>query len=57
MGLTDAAEVGFACTGEDIRICELPGITAPEQISLGGYITIDDFVSLHGGRLGVEERS
>ena len=49
MGLIDASSAGFAAVGDDVRIFDLTRITAPEQISLGSHIVVDDFVFLQGG--------
>jgi acetyltransferase-like isoleucine patch superfamily enzyme len=50
MGLIDVSTAGFAAMGEDIRIFDLTRITAPDQISLGSHIVVDDFVFLQGGQ-------
>jgi galactoside O-acetyltransferase len=35
--------------GEDVRIYELTRITAPERITIGDHVIVDDFVFLQGG--------
>jgi acetyltransferase-like isoleucine patch superfamily enzyme len=50
MGLIDISAAGFAAAGDENRIFDLTRITAPEQISLGSHIVVDDFVFLQGGR-------
>jgi galactoside O-acetyltransferase len=46
----DATTMGFADVGDYVRIFELARITAPERISLGSHIVVDDFVFVQGGR-------
>jgi acetyltransferase-like isoleucine patch superfamily enzyme len=50
MGLIDISAAGFAAAGDDIRIFDLTRIAAPERISLGSHIVVDDFVFLQGGQ-------
>ncbi len=50
MPLIDIHAAGFSAAGKDIRIFDLTRITAPEKISLGSHIVVDDFVFLQGGR-------
>jgi acetyltransferase-like isoleucine patch superfamily enzyme len=49
MGLIDVSAMGFAHVGRDIRIFDLTRIAAPERISLGSNVVVDDFVFLQGG--------
>jgi acetyltransferase-like isoleucine patch superfamily enzyme len=49
VALIDVATAGFAAVGADVRIFELTRITAPEQISIGSHVIVDDFVFLQGG--------
>jgi acetyltransferase-like isoleucine patch superfamily enzyme len=50
MGLIDISAAGFASAGADVRIYDMSRITAPEQITLGSHIVVDDFVFLQGGQ-------
>jgi galactoside O-acetyltransferase len=45
----DATRLGFARVGADVRIYELTRILAPEQITVGDHVVIDDFVMVQGG--------
>lgn len=44
-----AYELGFANVGEDVTIWPLAKVIAPERISIGNSVIIDDFVFLMGG--------
>jgi acetyltransferase-like isoleucine patch superfamily enzyme len=49
MGLLDTSTMGFASVGVEVRIYDLIRITAPNRITLGSHIVIDDFAFLQGG--------
>jgi acetyltransferase-like isoleucine patch superfamily enzyme len=49
MALIDASRAGLAAVGREVSIYEMTRITAPERVSLGSNVVIDDFVFLQGG--------
>jgi acetyltransferase-like isoleucine patch superfamily enzyme len=46
----DGSRFGFAACGDDVTIYEHVRVLAPELISVGSHVIVDDFVFLDGGQ-------
>lgn len=49
MARLDEQRIGFAAVGEDVRVYDGSRILAPERITVGDHVVIDDFVMVQGG--------
>lgn len=49
--------MGFAATGDDVRLSTRASICGAPRIALGSHVRIDDFCVLSAGMGGIRERS